>query len=66
MLEAYRRWGICRCQLGHMLAVSGAIQCRQSPALIGRHGAQERQQGQFRIMYIMSLCHFVSGLWLLP
>lgn len=30
-MEAYRRWGICRCQLGHLLAASGAIQCRQSP-----------------------------------
>ncbi|RXD45311.1 hypothetical protein EIJ57_20490 [Xanthomonas perforans] len=39
MLEAYRRWGICRCQLGHMLAASGAIQCRQSPAPSGGNAA---------------------------
>ncbi|MBB3924155.1 hypothetical protein FHR65_004474 [Xanthomonas arboricola] len=32
-MEAYRRWGICRCQLGHLLAASGAIQCRQSAVL---------------------------------
>lgn len=32
LLEAYRRWGICWSQSGHLLAASGAIQCRQSAA----------------------------------
>ncbi|CEE87347.1 hypothetical protein XACLE20_710013 [Xanthomonas citri pv. citri] len=52
------KWGVCLRERGHFLrgnqaSLSGPLPV-EGPAVIGRQGAQERQHGQFRIMYIMS------------